>query len=249
VAVGEHLYGWFGWQDYCAAKAVDILRRVDPDAAPLSAALGVLGLNGVTALLALEELGRPRPGETVLVSTAAGGVGSIVGQLAREQGLHTVGLTGNDTKADICCSEFGYDDALNYRAATDLAGCIVPVAPNGIDIFFDNTGGWIADAVVPLMNTHGRIIQCGTASVSAWIPVPSGPRRERAVLTKRLRWSGFVIFDHLEKFGDAAARLQELVASGRLSYREEILDGIEQAPGAIAKLYQGDNLGRLLLRL
>lgn len=249
VAVGEHLYGWFGWQDYCAARPADILRRVDRDAAPLSAALGVLGLNGITALLALEELGSPKAGETILVSTAAGGVGSVVGQLARDRGLHTIGLTGNETKVAICRAEFGYDDALNYREAGDLAAAISSAAPKGIDIFFDNTGGWIADAVVPLMNAHGRIIQCGTASVSSWNPVPAGPRRERAVLTKRLSWNGFVIFDHLDKFAEAAERLQHLVARGALAYREEILDGIEHAPGAIAKLYHGDNLGRLLLRL
>jgi NADPH-dependent curcumin reductase CurA len=249
VAVGEYLYGWFGWQEYCAAETSDIVRLVDPDAAPLSAALGVLGLNGVTALLALEELGHPNPGETIIVSTAAGGVGSVVGQLARDRGLDTIGLTSDARKIALCRDAFGYKAAINYRETEDLTAAIREVAPQGIDIFFDNTGGWIADAIVPLMNVAGRIVQCGTASISSWRPTPCGPRREREVLTKRLHWSGFVIFDHLDKFGEAANRLQNLVAKGTLAYREEILNGIEHAPSAIARLYEGGNLGRLVLRL
>jgi NADPH-dependent curcumin reductase CurA len=249
VAVGAHLYGWFGWQDFCAAKTSDIVRKVDPDAAPLSATLGVLGLNGVTALIAFEELGRPKSGETIIVSTAAGGVGSVVGQLARDRGLRAIGLTSDARKIALCRDAFGYEAAINYRETEDLAVSVKGAAPRGIDIFFDNTGGWIADAIIPLMNVAGRIVQCGTASVSSWIPVPGGPRREREVLTKRLHWSGFVIFDHLDKFDKAAKRLQNLVAQGTLAYREEILDGIEHAPGAIVRLYEGGNLGRLVLRL
>lgn len=249
VAEGEHLYGWFGWQDYAAATPDSILRRVDPGAAPLSASLGVLGLNGVTALIALRRLGRPVAGETIVVSTAAGGVGSIVGQLAREAGLRTVGLTGDDAKAALCRDEFGYDAAINYRTTPDLAGAIAAAAPGGIDIFFDNTGGAIADAVFPLMRLAGRVIQCGTASVASWTPPPQGPRREREVLTKRLSWAGFVIFDHMARFEAAATELQARVADGRLRYREQVLDGIEEAPGAIGRLYSGENVGRLVIKL
>lgn len=249
VAVGDHLYGWFGWQNYCAATKESILRRVDPHAAPLSTALGVLGLNGITAYLAFQELGRPKAGETILVSTAAGGVGSVVGQLARLKGLRTIGLTSEARKITLCREAFGYDAAINYRGTGNLTDEIRVATPNGIDIFFDNTGGKIADAVFPLMNVAGRVIQCGTASISSWIPVPEGPRREREVLTKRLHWSGFVAFDYLKQFNEAAAFLQPLVASGKLAYREEILDGIERAPGAIARLYDGANLGKLLIQL
>lgn len=249
VAVGEYVYGWFGWQEYCATNAASILRRIDASRAPLSTALGVLGLNGITALLAFEELGRPKRGETILVSTAAGGVGSVVGQLARQQGLRTVGLTGDDRKVALCREAFGYDVAINYRAAHDLGAAVRSVSPHGIDIFFDNTGGRIADAVFPSMNAAGRIVQCGTASISSWIPAPEGPRREREVLTKRLVWSGFVAFDHLQRFDEAAARLERLLSGGKLAYREEILDGIEHAPGALARLYDGANLGRIVLRL
>jgi hypothetical protein len=249
VRVGDHLYGWFGWQNYCAATKESILRRIDPRAAPLSTALGILGLNGITAYLAFQELGRPKAGETILVSTAAGGVGSVVGQLAHLKGLRTIGLTSDARKIALCREAFGYDAAINYREADDLAAQIKAAAPQGIDIFFDNTGGKIADAVFPLMNVAGRVIQCGTASIASWIPVPSGPRREREVLTKRLHWSGFVAFDYLKQFDEAAAFLQPLVASGKLAYREEILDGIEQAPGAIARLYDGANLGRIVIRL
>lgn len=248
-AEGEHLYGWFGWQDFAATTPDKVIRRVDLDAAPLSAALGVLGLNGVTALIALEELGRPRAGETILVSTAAGGVGSVVGQLAREAGLRTTGLTGDDAKVALCRDAFGYDAAINYRTAPDLGAAIDAAAPDGVDIFFDNTGGAIADVVVSRMRTAGRIVQCGTASIAAWSPQPSGPRREREVLTRRLVWSGFIIFDHMTRFEAAAQALQQRLADGRLTYREEVLDGIEAAPGAIQRLYSGGNLGRLVIRL
>jgi NADPH-dependent curcumin reductase CurA len=249
MSVGDHLYGWFGWQNYCAVTKESILRHVDPEAAPLSTALGVLGLNGITAYFALKELGRPKTGETILVSTAAGGVGSVVGQLAHMQGLRTIGLTSDLRKIELCREAFGYDAAINYRDADDLSAEIKAAAPGGIDIFFDNTAGNIADAVFPSMNVAGRIIQCGTASVASWIPVPSGLRRERELLTKRLHWSGFVAFDYLKQFDEAAAFLQPLVASGKLAYREEILDGIEHAPGAIARLYDGANLGRIVIRL
>jgi NADPH-dependent curcumin reductase CurA len=249
VEEGEHLYGWFGWQDYAAATADRIMRRVDPDAAPLSASLGVLGLNGVTALLALRGLGRPVAGETIVVSTAAGGVGSIVGQLAREAGLRTIGLTGDDAKVGLCREDFGYDAVINYRSTPDLAAAVAQAAPEGIDIFFDNTGGAIADAVFPQMRVAGRVIQCGTASVASWSPAPQGPRREREMLTKRLSWGGFVIFDHLARFAATADELQQRLADGRLRYREQVLNGIEEAPGAIERLYSGDNVGRLVIRL
>jgi hypothetical protein len=215
----------------------------------MSAALGVLGLNGVTALLALRHLGRPAAGETILVSTAAGGVGSVVGQLARDAGLRTIGLTGSEAKVRLCRDAFGYDAVIDYRAAPDLAAAVVAAAPDGIDIFFDNTGGAIADAVFAHLRPRGRIVQCGTASIAAWTPPPQGPRREREMLTRRLSWNGFIIFDYLDQFEVAAGELQRLLAQGRLAYREEVLDGIEAAPGAIERLYRGDNLGRLVIRL
>ncbi|WP_454644605.1 NADP-dependent oxidoreductase [Bradyrhizobium liaoningense] len=244
---GEFVYGWFGWQRYCVARPDAVLRRVVPSALPLSANLSVLGMNGLTAYLAFHGLGDPRPGEHVLVSTAAGSVGSFVGQLARIAGCRAVGLTSSADKIAKAKARYGYQDLINYRETTDLGAALRAACPDGNDIFFDNTGGAIADAAIRTMRLRGRIIQCGTAANASWTPVPSGPRPEREVLTRRLRWSGFIIFDHLAEFDTAAARLAELALAGKIVHDEEILPGLEHAPGAIAQLYRGENHGKLII--
>jgi len=244
---GEFVYGWFGWQTCCVATPEAVLRRVSPSALPLSANLGLLGINGLTAYLALHRLGDPRPGEHVLVSTAAGSVGSFVGQLAQISGCRAVGLTSSSEKAALAQARYGYRQMINYRDATDLAGAIREACPDGNDIFFDNTGGPIADAAIRSMRLHGRIIQCGTAANASWTPVPSGPRPEREILTRRLRWSGFIIFDHVAEFEEAATQLTQLALEGKVVHDEEILPGLEHAPGAIARLYSGTNQGKLII--
>ena len=248
IPVGLHLYGWFGWQDYAVVGPEAIMTRIEPVAAPLSAYAGVLGINGLTACLALARIGRPKPGDTVLVSTAAGAVGSVVGQMARRMGCRVVGLTGDDAKVAQCTSRFGYDVAGNYKSG-DLAETVSRLAPEGIDVFFDNTGGPILDCVIRHMNVAGRIVQCGTAAIAQWSPPPVGLRNEREVLSRRLQWGGFVIFDHAEAFGEALAELAPLVASGQLAFDEDIQHGIEHAPGAIARLYAGGNTGKSLIAI
>ena len=248
MAIGEHLYGWFGWQDYCVATDASVLRRVDPRQGPVSAAAGVLGLTGITAYLALTELGRPAAGETVFVSTAAGAVGSIVGQIARRLRCRAIGLTGSDDKVEQCINEFGYDGAVNYRTGPD-EHTLRSICPRGVDVFFDNTSGVIADAVFPLMNDRGRIVQCGTVAEPVWNPTPVGPRRDREILVKRLRHEGFIIFDHVSRFSEVAARLAEWVREGSLVYREDIEAGLDRAPIALAELYRGGNAGKKIIKL
>jgi NADPH-dependent curcumin reductase len=248
VAVGEHLYGWFGWQDYCLASEQHILRRVDPRQAPLTAAVGVLGITGLTAHLALTRIALPQPEETVVVSTAAGAVGSIVGQIARRLRCRVVGLTGSDEKVSLCKREFGYHEAINYKAGFDQA-TLLAHCPRGVDVFFDNTSGAIADAVVPAMNVRGRIVQCGTAAVPVWDPPPMGPRREREILVKRLRHQGFIIFDHMSEFSAVAATLAAWVNEGTLKYREDVEQGLDRAPAALAGLYQGANQGKKIIHV
>jgi NADPH-dependent curcumin reductase len=244
---GEFVYGWFGWQTHCVAAPDAVLRRVQPSALPLSANLSLLGINGLTAYLAFHGLGDPKPGEHVLVSTAAGSVGSFVGQLAHIAGCRAVGLTGSAEKAALAQARYGYQAMINYRDSTDLPAVIREACPEGNDIFFDNTGGAIADAAIRTMRLHGRIIQCGTAANASWTPVPTGPRAEREILTRRLRWSGFIIFDHIAEFEAAATRLTEFALDGKIVHDEEILPGLEHAPGAIAQLYRGDNHGKLIV--
>ena len=231
---GDFLYGWFGWQSHCTTKPDAILRRVTPSSLPLSANLSLLGINGLTAYLAFSDLGKPQRGEHVLVSTAAGSVGSFVGQLARLAGCRPVGLTSSAEKAALAQDRYGYADMIDYRSENDLASAIRRACPEGNDIFFDNTGGVIADAAIRSMRQGGRIIQCGTASIASWSPPPAGLRPEREVLTRRLRWAGFIIFDHVAAFPEAADELTRLALRGELVFDEDVLFGLEQAPAALA---------------
>jgi NADPH-dependent curcumin reductase CurA len=246
--VGSHAYGWFGWQAFAVAGPDDVLTRFAAPEVPLSAYAGILGINGLTAWLAFHRLGRPNPGDTILVSTAAGAVGSIVGQLASAAGCRAVGLTGSDDKADLCRTRFGYDVALNYKSGT-LADLLSEAAPDGFDIFFDSVGGSILDTSLRQMRIAGRVVQCGTASIATWTPPPQGLRNEREVLTRRLSWNGFVIFDHQSLFEETMAELIAMIRSGRLTYDEDIRGGIETAPQALADVYSGRNTGKTLIAL
>jgi NADPH-dependent curcumin reductase len=246
--VGVHVYGWLGWQDYCVANADSIWLTVDPQNGPLTTALGVLGINGLTAFLALNEIGCPKPGETVVVSTAAGAVGSIVGQIARRDGCHVVGLTGSNAKAQRCVSDYGYQLALNYHDE-QLSQRVKDACPRGVDVFFDNTSGSIADAVWPHLNSHARIVQCGTAAIANWLPPPVALRRDRDLLVKRLRHAGFVIFDHAAKFPETIATLGTWLREGTLKYRDDIEVGLDRAPHALAAIYRGENEGKKIIML
>ncbi len=245
--VGTPVTGLLGWQEYAVVRP-EVLRRVEDADLPLSTALGVLGINGVTAHYGLLEVGCPRPGETVVVSTAAGGVGSAVGQIARMQGCRTVGITGGEVKRQLCLKRYGYDAALDYRAASFESDLARELA-GGVNVYFDNTAGRISDLVWPHLAVGARIVVCGTAGVASWDPWPQGPRLERHLLVKRARVQGFVIFDH-DDHGPVARRdLAAWIRDGRLVYDEDVLEGIEQAPGAIEGLYRGENLGKRLIRV
>ncbi len=247
-APGELVCGMFGWQDTAVSDGGNVWFRHDPAVAPATTALGILGLNGITAYFGLLEVGRPKSGETVVVSTAAGAVGSAVGQIARIQGCRSVGITGSDEKVALCRDVFGYDAAINYRGA-DLDAALDAACPQGIDVYYDNTTGAISDAVYRRLNSGARCVVCGTAAIASWEPWPEGPRIERHLLVKRASIQGFLIFDFAERYGEARTQLAAWLREGRLAYREEMLEGIEQAPGAIARLYAGANLGKLMIRL
>lgn len=245
---GDFVTGLFGWQEYAVASPRAGVRRLSDLDVPLSTSLGVLGLNGLTAYAGLLEVGRPKPGETVVVSTAAGAVGSAVGQIAKLKGCRAVGITGGPAKSAVCISEFGFDDAIDYKAG-GLDERLADACPSGVDVYFDNTAGAISDAVIRRLNVGGRVVVCGTASIATWDPPPLGPRVERVLLTKRASMHGFLAFDYEHKQAEALRFLTQSIREGRLRYREEILEGIEQAPGAIARLYRGENMGKLLIRL
>lgn len=248
-AVGERVMGMFGWQHFADSDGRNVVRKVLETDLPLSASLGVLGLNGITAYCGLIEIGQPKPGETAVVSTAAGSVGATVGQVAKLLGCRAVGIAGGPEKVRLCLEEFGYDAALDYKSEKDLRGAIAAACPKGVDVYFDNTAGPISDAVLANLADRARVVICGTASVASWNPPPLGPRVERHLLVKRARMEGFLFFDHVARFEAAVAQLADWLRAGKLRHREEILDGIEQAPGAIAGLYRGENLGKRLIRL
>jgi len=241
---GELVTGMFGWQDYAAVDVGTVQRKVTETDLPLSTSLGVLGLNGITAYFGLLEIGQPKAGETVVVSTAAGAVGSCVGQIAKIKGCRTVGIAGGPEKARMCGEEFGYDAAIDYKQGGLAAAC-----PEGVDVYYDNTAGPISDAVYAQLRVGARVVIRGTASVASWDPLPLGPRVERHLLVKRARMQGLLIFDFAARYGEARAALADWVRSGKIRYREDILDGIEHAPGAIAGLYRGENLGKRLIRI
>jgi NADPH-dependent curcumin reductase len=245
---GDIVTGWFGWQDEAVVDASAVVRKVVEADLPASLALGVLGINGVTAHLALTGIGEPRTGETVLVTTAAGAVGSAVGQIAKIMGCRTIGIAGGPGKVAQCLDSFGYDAALDYKA-DDLAEAIAATCPNGMDVYFDNTAGRISDLVYPHLALNARVIVCGTASIPSWTPWPSGPRVERHLLVKRARMQGFVIFDHMDKYEASVATLADWVRSGHLRYEEDILDGLEACPDALAGLYRGENKGKRIIKL
>jgi NADPH-dependent curcumin reductase CurA len=247
-AVGDKVMGMLGWQEYSVAEPSMVTRKVRETDLPLSLSLGILGLNGVTAYFGLLDLGRPKPGDTVVVSTAAGSVGSAVGQIARINGCRTVGIAGGAAKCRTCIDDFGFDAAIDYKAP-DFKDRLAAAIPNGVDVYFDNTAGAISDAVLARLAVGARIVICGTASVSSWDPPPMGPRVERQILVKRAIMSGLLIFDYAHRYEEAVARLAAWVRAGKLAYREDILDGIEACPGAIAALYRGENSGKLLVRL
>jgi NADPH-dependent curcumin reductase CurA len=245
---GEMVTGWFGWQDYAAVDVKAIDRKVTENDLPLSTSLGTLGLNGVTAYFGLLEVGQPKPDETVVVSTAAGAVGSCVGQIAKLKGCRTVGIAGGPEKVRLCREAFGFDAAVDYKSG-DLEAALAAACPQGVDVYFDNTAGSISDTVHRRLNVGARVAICGTASIASWDPPPQGPRVERHLLVKRARMQGFVVLDFKPRYPEAIAALAQWVREGRIRYREDILEGIEHAPGSIAGLYRGENLGKRLIRI
>jgi NADPH-dependent curcumin reductase CurA len=245
---GQLVTGLFDWQEVAVVDGGAIQRTIADNGLPASTALGVLGLNGLTAYFGLLDIGQPRPGETVVVSTAAGAVGSCVGQIARIMGCRTVGIAGGAEKTRLCTDEFGFDAAIDYRAG-DLDQALARACPQGLDVYFDNTAGPISDAVMKHLRPGARVVICGTASISSWDPPPTGPRVERHLLVKRARMQGLLVLDYADRYPEALAALTEWVRAGEIRYREDVLEGLEQAPGSIAGLYRGENLGKRIIRI
>ena len=247
--VGDTVSGTFGWQRFAVSDGGNVMRKVAAAETNLSRALGVLGVQGLTAYFGLLELCTPKAGETVVVSTAAGAVGSCVGQIAKIKGCRTIGITGGPDKVRQCLEEFGYDHAIDYKNSADIGADIAAVCPSGIDVYFDNTCGPISDAVFRHLALGARITVCGTASIQEWDPLPTGPRIHRQLLVARARMTGFLVHDFKDRFAEAVAQLIDWIGEGQIVSREHVLDGIEQAPGALQMLYRGENRGKLIIKV
>jgi NADPH-dependent curcumin reductase len=248
-AVGDKLMGLFGWQEYAAASDRHVNLRIAPSDLPLSLYLGVLGLNGFTAYFGLLDVGEPKAGDTVVVSTAAGAVGSCVGQIAKIKGCRTLGIAGGPEKARQCLEEFGYDAAIDYKDEGDLDEALRRACPDGVHVYFDNTSGPISDAVLRNLALGARVVICGTASYPSWNPWNAGPRPERHLLVKRARMQGFLATDFMSRFPEAESQISQWIREGRVKYREDMHNGLEHAPGSLQRLYKGENTGKFVIRL
>jgi NADPH-dependent curcumin reductase len=245
-AVGDAVLGSGGWQDYAVSNGTG-LRKLDPAVAPVSTALGVLGMPGMTAYCGLIEIGQPKAGETVVVAAASGAVGSVVGQIAKIKGCRAVGIAGGADKCRFVLDTLGFDACVDHRAP-DFREALAAACPNGIDVYFENVGGTVQQTVWPLLNDLARIPVCGLiAQYNLATPMP-GPDMF-TVLRKRLMLRGFVVFDFASKQADFLRDVGEWVRSGRIKYREDIVDGLENAPTAFLGLLQGKNFGKLLVRV
>ena len=243
-AVGARVFGMPGWQ----TKAILSGGVPIPDGVSYEQALSVFGVTGLTAYVGLEDIGKPQPGETVVVSGAAGGVGSIAGQIAKIMGARVVGLAGTPEKCRWVTEELGFDECIDYRAES-ISGGLKRTCPNGIDVYFDNVGGETLDAVLARINDHARIILCGAISqYDADTPAP-GPANIINAIPRRALLKGFIILDHMDRAAEASQAMGQWMAEGRLQVRTHVLDGLDAAPEALQGLFSGANFGKTLVRV
>jgi len=249
LAPGDVVQGFWGWQDYAAVKAATLRAKLPADDdVPLLAYMGLLGAIGCTAYFGLLDIGKPQSGETVVVSAAAGAVGSIVGQIAKIKGCRVVGIAGGAEKCGWIKDDLGFDAAIDYRNE-DVPAALAAACPDGIDVVFENVGGDIFDASLALINLNARIALCGLiAQYNAAGPVP-GPRMFHNILMKRALVQGFIILDYMPRFAEALPELRGWLADGRLKYRVDVVEGLENAPQALGKLFVGANKGKLVVKV
>lgn len=246
---GDTVLGLLGWQDYAVVPKGEPLNKIPTQLGlPVTNFLSVLGVNGITAWFGLNEIGKPQAGETVLVSTAAGAVGSVVGQLAKLKGCRVVGIAGSDEKCRWLTEELGFDGAINYKTE-NIHDAIRQTCPERIDVYFDNVGGEILNEALGWLALKARIVICGAMKRFNRTDKLPGPDNYITLLTRRARMEGFVVLDYRERFMEAIGALAPLVLQKKMKFREEIVDGLENAPVAIHKLYNGTNKGKLIIRI
>lgn len=251
-AAGDWVLAYTGWQDYALADGKG-LTRLGPSVPHPSWALGVLGMPGFTAYMGVLDIGAPRPGETVAVAAATGAVGSVVGQIAKIKGCRAVGIAGGEEKCRYAVRELGFDACVDHRDP-DLPRLLADACPHGIDVYFENVGGAVLEAVLPLLNAGARVPLCGLIAHYNASRLPRGPDRTplllATLLKRRIRMQGFIIFDdYAPRYGEFSQQMNAWVAEGRIRYREDLVEGLENAPQAFIGLLEGKNFGKLVVRV
>ncbi len=247
-STGDYISGSLEWKEYQKSNG-EGLYKVDANKAPLSAYLGVLGMTGLTAFLGLTEIGKPKKGETVVVSGAAGAVGSVAGQIAKILGCRVVGIAGTDEKVEMLKSDFGFDVAINYRTTGNMRKAIATACPDGVDVYFDNVGGAISEAVLVKINNFARIVVCGAISIYNETSLPKSLSVQPFRIKNRALMQGFIINDYAAKFPRAMVQLSQWLAEGNLTYTETIVEGFEQIPQAFFDLFEGKNTGKMVVKV
>jgi NADPH-dependent curcumin reductase CurA len=247
-AVGDIVDPYMGWQEYVVSNGRG-LRKLDPSIAPVSTALGVLGMTGLTAYFGLLDICNPKAGETVVVSGAAGAVGSIVGQIAKIKGCHTVGIAGGDDKVNWILKDCGYDAAFNYKTTDNYGAKLKELCPKGIDVYFDNVGGTITDAVFMQINPFARLSICGQISQYNNAKPEMGPRLLGMLIVAKAKAQGFIVTDFMARFPEALAEMSAWYREGKLKYREDIVEGFENLPKAFIGLFHGENIGKRMVKV
>ena len=245
---GDFVHGRLAWQKYQSFDA-NKLEKVDPGLAPISTAVSILGVPGLAAYFGLENIGNIKKGETVVVSGAAGGVGSIAVQIAKVKGCRVVGIAGSDQKIEYLENELGIDKGINYKKSDDLVKDLSKACPKGVDVFFDNVGGKIFDAVFNLINKNARIVICGQVAEYNEAAPPQGPRPQHTLIRKSARMEGFVVFDFKDEFAAAKRQLGQWYQQGKLKYKENLVEGFENLPLAFIGLFTGENIGKQMVKV
>lgn len=245
---GDFILGNLPWATETVTKTKG-LQKVGDEHIPLHYYLGVLGMPGLTAYFGLMDIGKPKKGETVVVSGAAGAVGLVVGQIAKIQGCRVVGIAGSDEKIQSLKTDFGYDEGINYKTTEDIKAAVAKACPDGVDVYFDNVGGEISDAVIMNLNFHARIPLCGQISLYNEEKVPVGPRIQPMLLTRSVLMKGFIVSNYQERFPEGMQQLGAWVKEGKLKFTETIVKGFDQLPEAFLGLFSGKNQGKMIVEV
>jgi NADPH-dependent curcumin reductase CurA len=247
LAVGDLVEGRLGWETYSVAKATNV-NKVDGNVGSLSHYLGVLGMPSMTAWVGLRNIGQPKPGETVYVSAASGAVGQVAGQIAKMQGCHVAGSAGSDAKVAYIRDELGFDTAFNYQTVASLGDALAQACPKGIDVYFENVGGAMLDAVLLKVNPYARIVACGMISQYN-LEKPEGVKNLGTIVGNKVKMQGFIVSDHMDLKTEFMAEMSGWLATGKVKYREDITQGIENAPSAFIGMLKGKNFGKKIVRI